>query len=165
MPKVCQIGFGLSAALIIAATMLGRTGFAAAAGDASEDASVLQRIFVNLSAKGVDMPFGGPIAASLGIVQRGKTVEVSELPPVKTNAGDVVHIFFQLENGSGYIVARFTASGIVAFLFDRNFEFVAAAIQRNGQPAAKLSGVAVANMLSQEIGDCKIIASRLANHP
>jgi hypothetical protein len=163
MEKACQIGFGHSAKLVIAVAMLVYGGLAAAAGDGSEFAAALQKIFVNLDAEGVDIPFGGPIAAPLGIAQ--KIVQVHELPPVRTSSMDVVHVFNRLKDGSGYIIVRFTASGYVALRFDKNFDFVAAAIQRYGQPPAALSGAAAKDLLSQELLDCEAIASRLTAHP
>ncbi len=163
MEKGRQIGCGLAARLVIAVAMLGCAGFAAAAGDASEYAAALQKIFMDLGAQGVDIPFGGPIAAPLGIAQ--KIVTVHELPPVRTGSADVVHVFNQLKDGSGYIIVRFTASGYVALRFDKNFDFVAAAVQRYGQPAAVLSGAAAKDVLSRELRDCEAIASRLAAHP
>jgi hypothetical protein len=161
--KLRQIGFGVSANLVIAIALLGYMGFAAAAGETSEYAAALQKIFTALDAEGVDIPFGGPIAAPLGIVQ--KTVQVHELPPVRTRSMDVVHVFNRLTDGSGYIIVRFTPSGFVALRFDQNFDFVAAAIQRYGQPAAVLSGAAAEDALTQELHDCEAIAGRLTAHP
>jgi hypothetical protein len=164
MEEVRQFSFGLCAKLFIAVTILGCTGFAAGAGDASY-ASALQKIFLNLDAEGVDIKFGGPIAVPLGIAQNGQTVEVHELPPVRTSSVDVVHVFERLNDGSGYIILRFTESGFVALRFDKDFNFAAGAIQRYGQPAAALSGAAAESMLSEELHDCETIASRLAPHP
>src|ERR1700739_2880856 len=111
MMRVRQIGFGLAANLVIAFTMLGCIGSAAAAAAADETsdyAAALQKIFTDLDAQGVDIPFGGPIAAPLGIaLKQGQTVQVHELPPVKTNSIDVVHVFNRLKDGSGYIIVRF----------------------------------------------------------
>lgn len=164
MKKMRQTGFGLSATLIIAAIMLGYMGFPATADDASKYMSALKKIFVGLDAEGVDMTFGGPIAAQLGIGQHGPA-EVRELPPVKSSSADIVHIFYRVEDGSGYIVVRFTASGFVALRFNQNFDFVAAAIELNGQPAAALSGGAAEEVLRRELRDCQTIASRLTIHP
>lgn len=163
MGKVRQIGFGLSAKLVIAVAMLGCTGIAAAAADASQYAAALQKIFVDLDAQGVDIPFGGAIAAPLGLTQR--IVAVHELPPFRMSSKDVVHVFNRFKDGSGYVILRFTASGYVALRFDKNFDFVAAAIQRYGQPAAALSGAEAQDMLGKELSDCEAIASRLATHP
>jgi hypothetical protein len=165
MKKVRQISFGLSAKLLIAVAVLGYSGFAAAAGVASDYASALQKIFANLDAEGVDMTFGGPIAAPLGLAQHGQSVAVHELPPVRANSTDVVHVFYRFKDGSGYIIVRFTPSGFVALRFDKSFNFVAGAIQNYGQPAAVLSGAAAEDILSQELHDCKTIASRLTTHP
>lgn len=166
MKKVRQIGFALSANLIIATAMLGCPGFAAAAGEASDYAAALQKIFTDLDAQGVDIPFGGPIAAPLGIaLKQGQTVQVHELPPVKTNSINVVHVFNRLKDGSGYIIVRFTPSGYVALRFDKSFNFVAAAVQDYGKPAAVLSGAAAQDMLSRELHDCETIAGRLTAHP
>jgi hypothetical protein len=161
--NVRHIGFGLSAGLVVAAVMLGYAGFAAAAGEVSEYASALQKIFVNLDAQGVDIPFGGPIAAPLGIAKQ--LVQVHELPPVRTSSTDVVHVFNRFDDGSGYVVVRFTPSGYVALRFDKDFNFVRAAIERYGQPPAALSGDAAKDILSQEMRDCKTIANHLAARP
>jgi hypothetical protein len=163
--KVRHTGFGLSAKLLIVVILLGCTGFASATGEASEYASALQKIFANFDAQGVDIAFGGPIAVPLGIGQRGQTVQVHELPPFRTSSMDVVHVFERLKDGSGYIILRFTRSGFVALRFDKNFDFVAGAIQRYGQPAAALSGAAAEDALRQELRDCQTIASSLTAHP
>jgi hypothetical protein len=164
--KLRQIGFGLSANLITTFAMLGCMGFAATAGEPSQYAAALQKIFDDLDAEGVDIPFGGPIAAPLGIaLKQGQTVQVHELPPVRTSSLDVVHVFNRLKDGSGYIIIRFTPSGYVAMRFDKTFKFVAAGVQKYGQPAAELSGAAAEDMLSRELNDCEAIASRLAAHP
>lgn len=166
MKKLRQIGFGLSANLIIASAMLGSLSFAAVAGGASEYAAALQKIFTDLDAQGVDIPFGGPIAAPLGIaLKQGQTVQVHELPPVKTNSINVVHVFNRLKDGTGYIIVRFTPSGYVALRFDKSFDFVAAAVQDYGKAAAVLSGAAAQDALSRELHDCEAIASRLTAHP
>jgi len=162
MEKLREIGFGLAARLVIAVAALGCTAFAAAAGETPEYAAALQKIFVSLDAEGVDMPFGGPIAAPLGIAQAAVTVH--ELPPVRPGSTDVVYVFDQLKDGSGYIVVKFAASDYVAVRLDKNFKFVAAAEQRYGQPAAALSGAAAEDLLSQELRDWQAIASRLATH-
>lgn len=163
MEYMRQIGFGLSAKLLITVTVLCWAGYAAAAQIVSEYAPALQTIFAALDAKGVDMTFDGPIAAPLGIAPGRRTVKVHEVPPVRTN--EVVHLFYQLTDASGYIVVRFIASDFVALRVDKNFDFVTGAIQRNGQPAAALSGAAVESVLTEEMRDCDAIASRLATHP
>lgn len=166
MKKLRQIGFGLSANLITAFAMLGCMGFAATAGEPSDYAAPLLKIFNDLDAQGVDIPFGGPIAAPLGIaLKQGQTVRVHELPPAKTYSPDVVHVFNRLDDGSGYIIVRFTPSGYVALRFDKSFKFVAAGVQKYGQPVAELSGAAADDMLSRELHDCETIASRLTAHP
>jgi hypothetical protein len=162
--KVRHIGFGLAAKLLIAVTLVGYSGLAATAGDASRFASAMQKIFADFDAQGVDIAFGGPIAAPLGIAQRGQTVEVHELPPFRTSSMDVVHVFERLKDGSGYIILRFTPSGFVALRFDKNFDFVAGAIQRYGQAAAALSGAAAEDALGQELRDCQTIAGNLTAH-
>lgn len=160
MRRVRQIGFGLSAALLIAGIVLGRASFAAAAGGASEYASVLQKIFADFDSDAANIKFGGPIAVPLGIVRQGQTVAVRELPPMRTEADRVVHIFYRLEDGSGYIVVRFTTAGIAALWFDRNVEFVAGAIQPYNQPAVALSGAAADKMLSSELSDWETLLGR-----
>lgn len=158
-----QVGFSPVAKLALAVAMLGCVGFAAFAGNASEYAAALQKIFLHLDAEGVDIPFGGPIAAPLGFTQ--KTVTVHELPPVRTSSMDVVHVFNRLKDGSGYIVVRFTPSGYVALRFDKDFDFVAGAMLRYGQPAAALTGAAAEDALSQELHDIEAIANRMTAHP
>jgi hypothetical protein len=161
-----QIGFGFSAALMIAAMMLGRPGLAApAATENSPYAPVLQRIFATLDAKGADIGFGGPIAVPLGISKHGEPVAARELPPIKTDAQEVVYLFYRLEDGSGYIVARFAKGGFTAVRFGANFNFVTAAVEPNGQAAAALSAEAAQTMLSQELRDWQAIDERLAAHP
>lgn len=165
MKELRQISFGLSANLITAFAMLGCINFAALAGGPSDYAAPLQKIFAELDAQGVDIPFGGPIAAPLGIaLKQGQTVQVHELPPAKTYSPDVVHVFNRFKDGSGYIIVRFTPSGYVALRFDKNFKFVAAGVQTYGQPVAGLSGAAAEDMLSRELHDCETIASRLTAH-
>jgi hypothetical protein len=166
MRTMQRIGCGLSAALMIAAMALGRPGFAAAAVDASPYAPVLQKIFATLDAKGADMTFGGPIAVPLGISRHGEPVAARELPPIRTDVtGNVVYLFYRLEDGSGYIVVKFTKSGFAALRFDQNFDFVAAATEPDGQPAAALSAAAAATMLGQELHDWQAIDERLASQP
>jgi hypothetical protein len=166
MGTMRQIGFGFSAALIIAAMTFGRQGFAApAATDTSPYAPVLQKIFATLDVKGADIGFGGPIAVPLGISPHGEAVPARELPPIKTDAQEVVYLFYRLEDGSGYIVARFAKGGFTAVRFDQNYNFVAAAAEPNGQPAAALSTEAAQTMLSQELRDWQAIDERLAAHP
>ena len=162
MEKVRQIGFGLGAKLVIALAVLGCIAFAAAAGETSESAVALQKIFASLDPEGADIPFGGPIAAPLGIAQ--PAVIVHELPPVRARSMDVVHVFNELKDGSGYIVIKFTASGYVAVRLDKNFKFMAAAEQRYGQPAAALSGAAAEDLFSHELHDWQTIAGRLSTH-
>jgi hypothetical protein len=166
MAIICRIGFGFSAALMVAAMMLGCPTFAApAATDTSPYAPVLQRIFVTLDAKGADMTFGGPIAIPLGISPHGEAVPARELPPIKTDAQAVVYLFYRFEDDSGYIVARFAKGGFTAVRFDANFNFVTAAAEPYGQPAAALSTEAAQTMLSQELRDWQAIDERLAAHP
>lgn len=165
MEKIRQAGFGLLAKLVIAVTVLGYVGGTAVAGIASQYASALKKIFVKLDAEGVDMKFGGPIAVPLGWAQHGQSVEVHELPPVKSSSSDAVHIFYRLEDGSGYIVVRFTESGFLALRFNQNFDFVAAAVEPNGQPATALSGAAAEDALSSELRACEAIASHFTTHP
>lgn len=160
MEKVRQIGFGLAAKLVLAVGVLGCAAFAAAAGETSEYAAALQKIFASLDAEGVDIPFGGPIAAPLGIAQAAVTVH--ELPPVRPSSMDVVYVFNELKDGSGYIVVKFTASDYVAVRLDKNFNFIAAAVERYGQPVAALSGAAAEDLLSQELRDWQTIANRLS---
>ena len=163
MEKLRQIGFGLVAKLIIAGAVLGAAAFAAFAGGTPQYAAALQKIFDDLDSEGVNIPFGGPIAAPLGMAQR--LVTVHELPPVRPSSADVVYVFNRLTDGSGYIVVRFKASGYAAVRLDKNFDFVAAAVQRYGQAAAALSGTASEDMLSREVRDWQTIAGRLAAHP
>jgi hypothetical protein len=165
MEKMRQAGFGLLAKLVIAVTVLGYVDGTAVAGIASQYASALKKIFVNLDAEGVDMKFGGPIAAPLGWAQHGQTVAVHELPPVKSSSPDAVHIFYRLEDGSGYIVVRFTSAGFLALRFNQDFDFVAAAVEPNDQPAAALSGAAAQDALSSELRACEAIASKFTAHP
>ena len=163
MKKLRQTGFGLAAKLLIAIAALGSTAaFAAPAGETSAYAAALQKIFVSLDAEGVDIPFGGPIAAPLGIAK--PLVTVHELPPVRPSSLDIVYVFNELADGSGYVVIKFTASDYVAVRLDKNFNFVAAAEQRYGQPAAALSGATAEALLSQELRDWQTIASRLDTH-
>jgi hypothetical protein len=164
MEKMRQAGCGFLAKLVIAVIILGYIGGTAVAGMASQYASALKKIFVNLDAEGVDMTFGGPIAAPLGWAQRGQTVAVHELPPVRSSS-DVVHIFYRLEDGSGYIVVRFTPSGFLALRFNQDFDFVAAAVEPNDQPAAALSGAAAEDALSNELRACEAIASKFTAQP
>lgn len=166
MRKLRQISFVLSANLIAAFAILGCMSFAVVAGESADYAAALQKIFADLDAQGVDIPFGGPIAAPLGIaLKQGQTVQVHELPPAKTYSPDVVHVFNRLKDGSGYIIVRFTPSGYVALRFDTTFNFVAAGVQTYGQPVAVLSGAAAEDMLSRELHDCETIANRLTAHP
>ena len=162
MNKIREIGFGLAARLVIAVALLGCAAFAAGAGEASASAVALQKIFASLDAEGADIPFGGPIAVPLGFAQ--PAVIVHELPPVRARLVDVVHVFNELKDGSGYIVIKFTASGYVAVRLDKNFNFMAAAEQRYGQPAAALSGAAAEDLLSHELRNWESIASRLSTH-
>jgi hypothetical protein len=166
MRTMLQIGFGFSAALMIAAMTFGRLGLAApAATDTSPYAPVLQKIFATLDAKGADMTFGGPIAVPLGISPRGEAVPARELPPIKTDAQAIVYLFYRLEDGSGYIIARFAKGGFTAVRLDANFNFVTAATEPNGEPAVALSTEAAQTMLSQELRDWQAIDERLAAHP
>lgn len=160
MGRLRHIGFGVSAALLIATAALGCAGFAAAAADASVYASALQKIFGDLDAHGVTMAFGGPIAVPLGVAKPGQTVQVEELPPVRMNS-DLVYVFERFRDGSGCIILQFTTSGFVALRFDKDFEFVAGATQRPGQPVAVLSGAAAEEVVAKEMQDCETIASRL----
>jgi hypothetical protein len=160
MEKLRQIGFGLAARLVIAVAVPGGAALAGAAGEPPEYAAVLQKIFASLDAEGVDIPFGGPIAAPLGIAQSAVTVR--ELPPVRPSSMDLVYVFNELKDGSGYIVVRFTPSEYAALRLDKNFNFIAAAIERYGQPVAALSGAAAEDLLSQELRDWQTIASRLS---
>ena len=163
MKKPRQIGFGLAAKLLIAAAALGSAAaLAVPAKETSEYAAALQKIFVSLDAEGVDIPFGGPIAAPLGIAQ--PAVIVHELPPIRPSSMDIVYVFNQLKDDSGYIVVKFTASDYVAVRLDNNFNFIAAAEQHYGQPAVALSGAAAEDLLSQELRDWQTIASRLSTH-
>lgn len=160
--KIRQIGLGLVAGLVIAAAMFGGAAFAASGGETPEYAGALQKIFASLDAEGANIPFGGPIAPPLGLTR--PLVTVHELPPVRTRSMDVVHVFTRIEDGSGYIVIRFTASGYVALRLDRDFNFVAAAAQRYGQPAVALTGAAAEDLLSQESQEWQTIAARLGPH-
>lgn len=160
MERLHQIGLGLAAKLVIAVAVLGGAAFAAAAEETSQYAAALQKIFASGDAEGVDIPFGGPIAAPLGIAQ--PAVIVHELPPVRPSSLDVVYVFNQLKDRSGYIVVRFTASEYVALRFDKNFNFIAAAVERYGQPVAALSGAAAKDLLSHQARDWETIASRLS---
>ncbi len=157
-----RFGFGLSAMLVIAATVLGRHGHAAAAGGSPQYASVLQKIFANFDSDAADIAFGGPIAVPLGMGQ-GKAVPARELPPLRTTEDGVVHVFYRLDDGSGYIVVRFTEAGIAALRFDQNVNLIAAAVQPQGQPAVALSAAAADKMLSGELHDWETIVSRLTS--
>ena len=134
----------------------------AVAGDASEYASVLQTIFSRLQTNGFDMKFSGPIAATLGVAQEGQNAIVRELLPERSNSTGITHIFFQLKDGTGYIVVRFSTTKMVALRFNQNFDFIAAAVQSYGRPAALLSGAPVQKMLSRELAEWRTIANRIS---
>lgn len=161
MRTVRQTGFGLSAALVIVAIVLGRGGHAAAAASASQSALLLQKIFATFESEGANIAFGGPIAVPLGMAQHGETLPVRELPPLRTKEDGVVHLFYRLDDGSGYVVVRFTEGGIAALRFDRDVVFVAAAVEPHGQPATALTGDAADKMLASELQDWDTIVSGL----
>jgi len=161
MRTVRQTGFGLSVALAITAILVGREGGAAAAGSASPSASLLQKIFARFESKGADIAFGGPIAVPLGMAPHGETLPVRELPPLRTKEDGVVHVFYRLDDGTGYVVVRFTEGGVAALRFDRDVVFVAAAVEPNGQTATALTGDAADKMLVGELHDWQTIVSGL----
>ncbi len=161
MRTVRQTGFGLSAALAIAAILVGREGGAAAASSAAQSASLLQKIFAAFESEGANIAFGGPIAVPLGMAEHGETLPVRELPPLRTKEDGVVHVFYRLDDGSGYVVVRFTEGGIAALRFDRDIAFVAAAVEPNGQPATAVTGDAADKMLASELHDWQTIVSGL----
>ena len=134
----------------------------AVAGDASEYASVLQTIFSRLQANGFDMKFSGPIAATLGVAQEGQNAIVRELPPVRSDSTGIIHVFFQLKDGTGYIVVRFSTTKMIALRFNQNFDLIAAAVQSFGRPAALLSGTPVQKVLTRELREWSAIARRIS---
>lgn len=154
-----RIGFGVLVAAIVA-SVAGLPG-QAATGNTSVYAPVLQAIFSNLQAKGFDMTFGGPIAAPLGFAGHNPTLIVRELTPVRDDATGIVRVFYGLEDGSGYIVVRFSSTGFVAWRFDRDFNCLAAATSSYDGRASALSDASMTAMLGQEMPVWRAIAQRM----
>jgi hypothetical protein len=163
MKKRRKVGIGLAANLVLAGAMLGSAACAAAASQNPESAAALKKIFLKLDAEGADIPFGGPIAAPLGMAPG--LITVHELPPLRPSSADLVYVFNRVVDGSGYIVVTFRSSGYAAVRLDKNFDFVAAAAQQYGHPAATVSGAAAEDMLSREERDWQTIANRLGAKP
>jgi hypothetical protein len=124
---------------------------------------ILGRIFSRLDAQGYDMPFGGDLATTLGLAQNGQLVMVRELPPLRDKTTGIVHIFFQLKDGRGYFVVRYSDDGFIAFRFGPDFAFVVAAARPNGQNSAIISAARAEKMLNEELLEWAALANGMPN--